>query len=92
MKTARKSIPAFALGWLALSAHIACADFTVLWTVGEKNHNMEEFDKSNNGNRDSEPGSATALDDHYYIYLGLTRHRLVLSFKMKVARTSSRAS
>lgn len=68
MKTAGKSITAFTLGWLTiLSTHIACADFKVLWTVGEKNHNMEEFEKSNNGKRDSEPGSASSLDDHYYV-------------------------
>lgn len=43
------------------------AAFQELWQVGQDNSNNEEFPESQNNHIDPAPGSATALDDHYYL-------------------------
>jgi hypothetical protein len=42
------------------------AQFAQLWKIGQNNFDLEEFLETNNGSADPAPGSANALDDHYY--------------------------
>ena len=69
MEFPQKTLFVFLLCWFPLlAAPSANAELSTLWTVGEKNHNMEEFEHSNNGRRDLGAGSASGLDDHYYLF------------------------
>lgn len=52
---------------MLISSVSSSAAFQELWQVGQPNSNNEEFENGQNDERDEEPGSASVLDDHYYL-------------------------
>ena len=61
----RSLFATFALGLLVPVITLQ-AQFVELWQVGTDSFDLDEFEDDNNGNVDPAPGSALALDDHFY--------------------------